>query len=166
MAFSEKLLAASEEIVLSRRPSWWAMARPAGAVAVGALAIWACMRLLPDGGAATVVKVVVLAQAVKLVVLAGCVSVLRWARTEYTLTSHRLVMRHGVIRRSVWELPLDAVARMSVESGRFEGRFGSGTLVVEAGEGGRGRVLRHFPLTEHARRTFAAARRAPGDRAA
>ena len=151
MAFPERLLEESEEILIDRRPSWAAMLRPAVLVLVGVLVVWACLRWLPNGGIATVVKVVVLAQAAKVIVLTGGVQVLRWARTEYTLTSRRLVMRHGVWRRSVWEVPLTGIARCSVESGWIDRRLGTGTLLVETYGQQPGRTLRSFPRAAHAR---------------
>ena len=59
--------------------------------------------------------------------------VLRWVRTRYAITTHRLVILRGWVSSAKHEaLPLDALGPRRIERNTLGKRWGYGTLVVES----------------------------------
>ena len=138
MPFPRRLLNDHEEVVLDLHPHWWALSGPA-------LALAACL------AAAVVASVAVHGAAHDPVVIALLVVVLvalwwfvrrylRWATTNFVLTTDRLIFRSGVLARHGRELPLERVEDVSFHQTLFERLLGAGDLLVESG-GERGQQV-------------------------
>ncbi|MDL4815420.1 PH domain-containing protein [Actinomadura opuntiae] len=148
------------EPLLDRRPCWWTLVRPLAKAGVAALAVWAGMRLLPGGGFLGFVKLAILVQAVKVLLVVGVVPVLRWLRCRHVLTGDRLALRQGVLRSRIWSVPLARVRSFSVEAGRVQRRLGAGNLVVVT-DTGETRAFKNFPDIDLARRELSRTRESP-----
>ena len=62
---------------------------------------------------------------------------LRWLSTTYTITTHRLLTRSGILHRVGKDLPLIRVNDVSYDQSLADRMFGCGTLEVQtAGENG------------------------------
>src|SRR5690606_38612242 len=65
---------------------------------------------------------------------------LRWATTNFVITSDRVIFRHGVIAKSGIEIPLERVNSVHFSQSIFERMIGAGDLLIESGaEGGQQR---------------------------
>jgi uncharacterized membrane protein YdbT with pleckstrin-like domain len=77
---------------------------------------------------------------------------LRWWTTVYVLTTHRLILRQGIIARSGRDIPLARINDVSFSHTAIERVLGCGTLVVEsAGERGQ-LTLTDIPRVEQIQR--------------
>lgn len=56
---------------------------------------------------------------------------LRWATTTYTLTSKRVITRHGILNRRGHDLPLSRISDVANERDLIDRFFGCGTLTLQ-----------------------------------
>jgi uncharacterized membrane protein YdbT with pleckstrin-like domain len=150
VAFPERLLAADEEVVLHLHPHWKQLILP--------VLVFLVVAGLGGFGAATVtVPAVQLGIAVVAVLLILWFTVrpaVVWAATHFVVTTHRVLLREGVLSRSGRDVPLARINDVSFEHTLFERMLGCGTLVVEsAGERGQ-LVLADIPHVESVQSTL------------
>jgi uncharacterized membrane protein YdbT with pleckstrin-like domain len=63
---------------------------------------------------------------------------LNWLASTYTVTTRRLITRHGVFTRTGHDIPLNRISDVSYERGIVDRMLGCGTLVIsDASERGR-----------------------------
>lgn len=128
MPFPRRLLFEGEEIVLDLRPHWWFFIGPAALLAASlAVLILVAVEDVGDWALLAGAGVVVAA-------LAWFVGrYLRWATTNFVLTSDRLVYRSGVVAKRGIEIPLERVNTVFSHQTVLERLLRSGDLVVESG---------------------------------
>jgi uncharacterized membrane protein YdbT with pleckstrin-like domain len=154
MGLPKNSLTEDEKIVLEFHPHWstlvatifWAVV----AIAVAGVVIF----FIPDGGAQTLIRLIVAAVGVLAVIVVGFLPFLRWVTTSYTLTNRRFVMRHGILSRSGRDIPLIRVNDVSFQHNLVERVLGTGTLVVESGGENGQLVLKKIPRVEHTQSTL------------
>lgn len=137
MGYPDKLLIDGEQVVTAFRPHWKVLLPAIFALLVAAAA----------GVAALVVALPQLAEVV-VVVLLAVVAVwlaakhgLRWFATQYVLTSHRLIVRRGIVNRSGTEIPLEQINTVSFSQSLVERLLRYGDLLIEsAGSNGQSRL--------------------------
>ncbi len=121
------LLQEDEELVLAIRPHWWslidAVGALVGAVALGVLAVWVSSP--PLQLAAAVVLVAAL--------LFFGYRYLHWSRTNFIVTSERVIFQRGLIARRGTQMPLEKINTVDFHQGVFERIIGAGDLVIESG---------------------------------
>lgn len=128
MAFPLRLLNEEEDIVLDLHPHWWFFMGPACLLVLALAGLIVLMNSdLPD--ALTMVAAAVALAA--LVWLLG--RYLRWATTNFVVTTDRLIYRSGVLGKSGTEIPLDRVNTMFFHQTFFERLLRSGDLIIESG---------------------------------
>ena len=54
-----------------------------------------------------------------------------WASTSYTLTSKRIITRHGILNRKGHDLPLTRISDIATDRGLVDRMFGAGTLTLQ-----------------------------------
>lgn len=132
MPYPRKLLNPHEEVAVDLHPHWWYFAKPVAAI-VGAIAVG--ILYLVIGGEGTFRKIVgylaliLLVAAIVLLVM----RYLRWATTNFVITSDRLIFRSGVVAKSGIEIPLERVNTVHFNQSVFERMVGAGDLVIESG---------------------------------
>jgi membrane protein YdbS with pleckstrin-like domain len=152
MSFLERVLADDETVVMNLRPHWKALIRPTLnlLLAVGVASFgYAAM---PDGkyqGEARIALIVlVLLEIVAFTVL----PYVRWRTTHFVVTTHRVIVRSGIIARHGRDVPLSRINDVTFAHTALERVFGCGTLVVESA-GERGQVtLTDVPRVEDVQR--------------
>jgi uncharacterized membrane protein YdbT with pleckstrin-like domain len=87
-----------------------------------------------------VVRSAVAGLAVALVLVLTVWPVLRWGSTHFILTTHRVLIRTGVLSRSGRDVPLGRIDDVSFEHSLLERLLRCGTLTVESA-GERGEVV-------------------------
>ena len=128
MPYPRKLLNNDETISVDLHPHWWYFVE-AAVTLVGAIVL-AILALVYDWGS-TVLWVLLIA-----IVLSAAWLVVRyfkWATTNFVVTSHRVIFRHGVISKSGIEIPLDRVNNVNFSQGIIERIIGAGDLLIESG---------------------------------
>jgi len=133
VAISSRLLNEGESVVFSTRTHAKALLLP-GVLLLVSLGLAAWVSNLTDG-------VVVMGGwgVGVLVILAFVVwPFLNWLASTYTVTTRRLITRHGVFTRTGHDIPLNRISDVSYERDVIDRMLGCGTLVVsDASEVGR-----------------------------
>ncbi|MGI9156091.1 MAG: PH domain-containing protein [Marmoricola sp.] len=126
MAISSKLLNSGESVVISTRTHPKALILPVLVlIVVGALAGY--LTSLVDAQAGLIAIWVV---AAALLVWFTVRPFLRWLTSTYTITSRRLITRHGIVTRTGHDIPLNRISDVSYERGVLDRMLGCGTLVI------------------------------------
>ncbi len=145
MPYPDKLLADDEEVVRHLHPHgltlFWPVVRLlliVGAASFGTAAV-------PAGRQQGILRMLILAVALVLLLRLMMVPFLRWRTTHYVITTHRLLLREGILARRGHDLGLSRITDVSYRQTLWERIINSGTLTIEsAGEGGA-TVLRRIP---------------------
>lgn len=150
MAYPAKLLGDGEEIVLDLHPHWKRLAVPVLVLLVIAAGYGFLLAQVDDG----TIRLVVGVAAVLLLLWRVGTPFLRWRSTLFVVTTRRVVVRQGVLRRSGRDVPMSRVNDVTFHHSLVERLLGCGTLVVEsAGERGQV-VLTEVPRVEQVQRTI------------
>jgi uncharacterized membrane protein YdbT with pleckstrin-like domain len=133
--FSRKLLNEGEDVVLDLHPHWEFFIKSGAAFTV-ALVLGVYVAFAMDDPAAAL-EVVSAVLVLGTLVWLG-LTYLRWATTNFVITTDRLIYRHGVLSKHGIEIPLERVNTVFFSQTILERILGSGDLVIEsAGEMGR-----------------------------
>lgn len=144
MPFPRKLLNEGEDVVLDLHPHWWYFVKPAAVLVlavVGAVA-----------SATNELNEVLVYGFAGLIIVSVAWLVVRyakWATTNFTLTTDRLIYRAGVLAKQGREIPLERINDISSSQSIFERIIGAGDLITESG-GERGQqVFSDLPKPFH-----------------
>lgn len=144
MGFPENMLVDDERVVLSLHPHWKRLVGAAIAtVLIVGLAIFGAV-VSPW----MILTYIIAGIAVLLLILYPLRRFLSWVTTRYVFTSHRILLRRGILSRSGRDIPLDRINDVSFQHNLLERMLGCGTLIIEsAGEHGQ-LTLRDIPHVE------------------
>lgn len=134
MGFPNNLLSDGEDVVLHMHPHWKELIGPAlWFVVVAALGAAGGILLPADWGDWTgYARVVVIAIAVILIVVLSVIPWTRWATTHYVFTTHRLLLRKGLISRKGRDIPYARINDVSFEQTVMQRVFRLGTLIIQS----------------------------------
>jgi uncharacterized membrane protein YdbT with pleckstrin-like domain len=128
MPFPRRLLFEGEEVVLDLRPHWWFFAGPAALLVVSlVLLVWVAVTEVGDWATLAMSGVVLAA----LLWFAG--RYLRWATTNFVLTSARVVFRSGVVAKRGIEIPLERINTVFMHQRILDRVLRNGDLTIESG---------------------------------
>ncbi|PWW22912.1 PH (Pleckstrin Homology) domain-containing protein [Geodermatophilus normandii] len=148
MPYPDKLLADDEEVVEHLHPHWttlfWPVVRLL--VVVGAGSYLAA--LVPDGRQQGVLRMALLAVVLGVLAVAVVRPVLRWWTTHVVLTTHRVLVREGVLSRRGRDVGLSRITDVSCRQTLPERFVRSGTIAVESVGDGGPLVLRRVPRSD------------------
>ena len=164
MPYPDKLLAEDEEVVRHLHPHWLTLVRPVLVLllVVGGTSFGAA--LVPAGASQGTVRAVLAGLA--LVVLGAAVlrPVLRWRTTHHVVTTHRVLLREGVLARRGRDIALSRIADVSYRQTLGQRLVRSGTLTIDClGEGGT-TVLERVPDCEGVQQLLVALMEEDADR--
>jgi uncharacterized membrane protein YdbT with pleckstrin-like domain len=140
MPFPRRLLFEGEEVVRDLRPHWWFFAGPAALLAGSLVAlIWIAMSF--DQAWLTLA-----AAGVVVAALAWFIGrYLKWATTNFVVTTDRVVFRSGVIAKRGIEIPLERINTVFSHQRILDRILRNGDLTIESG-GERGtETFFHIP---------------------
>ena len=151
MAYPDQLLADDEKVVKHLHPHWITLAFPilVFVVTVGLAAFLASV--MPSGSLQAPGRIAVAVIAVALLAWLVLIPFLRWRTTHYVLTTHRVMIRVGILSHHGRDIPLTRINDVSFEQTFWERLIGAGTLTVEsAGESGQQVLgdIPHAPATQ------------------
>lgn len=134
MPYPKKLLNDYEELAVDLHPHWWYFAESIFTFVVS-IVIGIVVLGTDESWLKWLALALIVASAVWLLV-----TYLRWATTNFVITSDRVIYRSGVIAKSGIEIPLERVNSVHFSQGVFERVIGAGDLLIESGaEGGQQR---------------------------
>jgi uncharacterized membrane protein YdbT with pleckstrin-like domain len=126
VAISKNLLNEGERIVVDTRTHPKALLLPILALVVF-LAIGVVVQTAVDQGAVTLIVWIVAAIGI---IWFFVRPLLIWLTATYTITTRRLITRHGVITRRGHDIPLTRVSDVAYEKDLIDRMLGCGTLVI------------------------------------
>jgi uncharacterized membrane protein YdbT with pleckstrin-like domain len=130
MSLPTKLLLADEDVKLDIHPHWVYFAEPVMLLLAG---------FVVGGGAlslrGTLGNVLGVLGLVALVAGMGwtLVRYMKWVTTNFVITSHRILHRHGVFAKAGVEIPIDRVMNVNFAQTVGERIIGAGSLLIESG---------------------------------
>jgi uncharacterized membrane protein YdbT with pleckstrin-like domain len=135
MPYPRKLLNDYEELAVDLHPHWWYFAEAVAALVATIILGIVVLVVNPDSWIKWLVLVLIVGSAIWVLV-----RYLRWATTNFVITSDRVIFRHGVVAKSGIEIPLERVNSVHFSQSVFERMIGAGDLLIESGaEGGQQR---------------------------
>jgi uncharacterized membrane protein YdbT with pleckstrin-like domain len=152
MGLPKHLLGDDEELVMVIRPHKRVLAAPLLILVLVLAAAGLLWSVVPTGSAQSALQWTIVLVAAAVIVRWVAWPCVQWWSTVYAITSHRLVTRTGVIRRSGHDMPLSRLNDVSFSHTLVQRMLGCGTIVAESG-GERGQlVLRDIPDVEKVQR--------------
>src|SRR5688572_28971096 len=134
MPYPKKLLNDYEELAVDLHPHWWYFAEAVFAFVVS-IVIGIIVLGTDESWLKWIALALIVASAVWLLI-----RYLKWATTNFVITSDRVIFRHGVVAKSGIEIPLERVNSVHFNQSVFERMIGAGDLLIESGaEGGQQR---------------------------
>jgi uncharacterized membrane protein YdbT with pleckstrin-like domain len=154
--YPEKILADDEQVVEHLHPHWGTLVPAALWFLVicgaGGAGIGFSHRLTGTGHEAVLIAIVVIG-----IVLLSRLSVvpwISWRTTHYVFTSHRVLIRRGVLRHEGRDIALQRINDVGFSQSLWERIVKSGTLTIEsAGEHGQ-ETLHNIPRSDQAQQTL------------
>lgn len=150
MAIDKDLLNEGETIVVSTRTHPKALILPILALVV-LLAVGVVVQRGIDQEIVTLVTWIVVAVGVVWFVLRPF---LIWLTASYTITTRRLITRHGVITRRGHDIPLTRISDVAYEKDLIDRLLGCGTLVISDASTHGQVALPDIPRIEHTQRAL------------
>jgi uncharacterized membrane protein YdbT with pleckstrin-like domain len=143
--YPDKLLAEDEEVVRHLHPHWLTLARPVLVLllVVGGTSFGAA--LVPAGPSQGTARTVLAGLALVVVVAAVLRPLLRWRTTHHVVTTHRVLLREGVLARRGRDIALSRIADVSYRQTLGQRLVSSGTLTIETVGDGGATVLERVP---------------------
>jgi uncharacterized membrane protein YdbT with pleckstrin-like domain len=140
MPFPRQLLLEHEKLVFDLKPHWIAILP---AIFWGILSVTASVFAFDfvddqDWGWGRTAVLVAVGLALYLFTV---LPILRWAFTNFVLTTDRVITRRGIIAKQSKEIPLERINDIAFNQTVFERMIGAGDLLIEsAGERGQERI--------------------------
>lgn len=148
VAFPENLLAGDEKVVKHLHPHWLTVFVPTVLfILVVGIASF-LVAVIPDGDAQDILRIVVIALAVIVLILLVVIPVLRWRTTHYVITTHRVMVRHGILSRTGKDIGLSRITDVSYTQSLWDRIIGAGTLTIESAGEGPPQVFANIPNSD------------------
>jgi uncharacterized membrane protein YdbT with pleckstrin-like domain len=131
MPFPRKLLLADEDVALDIHPHWVFFAESVGLLLLGIIMGIGALVLETGNlkkGLGWVGLVIIVAG-----ILWTIVRYMKWVTTNFVVTSHRILHRHGVFAKAGVEIPIDRVMNVNFAQSVQERLLGAGNLLIESG---------------------------------
>ena len=145
MGFPENVLARGEKVEKSLHPHWLTVALPT-VVAVMLVAIGVAVAVLtPDDRTGNTIQWVVVAIIVLAAIPLVLVPFLRWRTTHYVITSHRVMVRRGILTKSGKDITLSKITDVSFEQTLLDRIINAGSLRIESAGDSPDEMLRNIP---------------------
>jgi uncharacterized membrane protein YdbT with pleckstrin-like domain len=127
MPYPKKLLNDYEELAVDLHPHWWYFAETVFAFVVS-IVIGVVVLGTDESWLKWTALALIVASAIWLLI-----RYLKWATTNFVITSDRVIFRHGVIAKSGIEIPLERINTVFFNQTIFERMLRAGDLVIESG---------------------------------
>lgn len=145
MGFPENVLAKGERVERSIHPHWLTVVGPAFLgllLLAGAVTLAAVTPDDPTGNRIQWISVAVLAL---IAVPAVLVPFLHWRTTHYVVTSHRVMVRKGILSKVGKDITLSKITDVSFEQTLLDRIISSGSLRIESAGDSPDETLRNIP---------------------
>ncbi len=131
MGFPENVLANDEKVVRHLHPHWLSVATPAAVAGLLVVVAVVVAVLTPATGTGDVIQWIAVGVAV-VAVLAVLPPLVRWRSTNYVITTHRVMVRRGVLTKSGKDITLSKITDVSFRQSLLDRMIGAGSLHIES----------------------------------
>jgi uncharacterized membrane protein YdbT with pleckstrin-like domain len=143
--YPDRLLADDEKVVKHLHPHWITLVVPVLVFLLTLGIAGFLLAIIPDGSLQPAARIAVGVIAAAILVWLAVVPFLRWRTTHYVLTTHRLMIRTGILHHHGKDIPLNRINNVLYEQSLWDRNVNAGTLMVEsAGETGQ-QVFANIP---------------------
>jgi len=132
MGFPENVLARGERVERDLHPHWLTVVAP---TLVGLVLVAGCVLAVgwtPNDSTGNTIQWIAVAVLVLVAVFAVLVPYLRWRTTRYVITSHRVMVRRGILTKTGKDITLSKITDVSFSQTALDRMLGSGTLSIES----------------------------------
>ncbi len=132
MGFPENVLTSDEKVEKTLHPHW----RTAfGAIIIGLILIAAAVFvavITPDDTRGNWIQWITVGVAVLLAIPLVIIPFLAWRTTHYVITTHRVMVRKGILNKNGKDITLSKITDVSFSQTLLDRMLGSGTLSIES----------------------------------
>jgi uncharacterized membrane protein YdbT with pleckstrin-like domain len=132
MGFPDNVLTSDEKVEKSLHPHWRTVVGP---IVVGLILIAAAIYiadLTPDDTQGNWIQWIVVALAVLVGIPLVIIPILSWRTSHYVITTHRVMVRKGILSKSGKDITLSKITDVSFTQTPLDRMLGSGTLSIES----------------------------------
>lgn len=138
MPYPDKQLSDDEKVVEHLHPHWSTVFLPVLVLLVAAGLGGFLAAIVPGGGSRVPLRIAIAAVAVIVVIWLTIIPVLRWRTTHYVITTHRVMIRTGILSHEGHDIPLQRLNDVAFRQSFADRLIGAGSLTLEsAGEHGQ-----------------------------
>jgi uncharacterized membrane protein YdbT with pleckstrin-like domain len=158
VAYPDKILADDEKVVEHLHPSWITLV-PATLwflviCAAGGFALAEVYGNMSSGTGRTILVAIIIVAGVLLLCWLSLGPWIEWRTTHYVFTTHRVLIRRGVLRRTGRDISLQRINDVGFSQSLWDRVVRAGTLTIEsAGEQGQ-EVLTNIPRSDDMQQTL------------
>lgn len=155
VAYPEKILAADEDVVERLHPHWITLVPAVLAFLVICGLAGVGVAYAPSSGTGrSVVLIAVAVLGFLLICWLTLGPIVRWKTTHYIFTTHRVLIRRGVLRHVGRDISLQRINDVGFSQSLWDRMVGAGTLTIEsAGEHGQ-ETLDNIPHSDQQQQTL------------
>jgi uncharacterized membrane protein YdbT with pleckstrin-like domain len=132
MGFPENVLTNDEKVEKSLHPHWRTVFGP---VIIGLILIAAAVYvsyITPDDTRGNWIQWITVGVAVLLAIPLVIIPFLAWRTTHYVITTHRVMVRKGILNKNGKDITLSKITDVSFSQTLLDRMLGSGTLSIES----------------------------------
>ena len=139
MGFPDNVLADGEVVERSLHPHWLTMLTP---TVLGAVLV------TPDNSTSNLIQLILVVILLLVAVILVVVPFLRWRTTHYVITSHRVMVRRGILSKAGKDITLSKITDVSFHQSLLDRIIRSGTLTIESAGDSADELLRNIPRSD------------------
>ncbi len=148
MGFPENVLAEGERVEGSLHPHPLTVLGPVVLGFVLAAVGAGVSAMTPDDPTGNTIQVISIAVVCVLAIPLVLVPILRWRTTHYVVTSHRVMVRRGILAKEGKDITLSKITDVSFQQSLIDRIIRSGTLRIESAGDSPDEVLRNIPRSD------------------
>ncbi len=148
MGFPDNVLTSGEKVERDLHPHWQVVV-PATVIGIilAAAAIYIAY-ITPDDSTGNWIQWISVGVAVLLGIPLVIVPFIRWRTTRYVITTHRVMLRQGMVNKTGKDITLSKITDVSYERRMLDRMVGSGTLSIESAGDSPNELFRAIPHSD------------------
>jgi len=150
MAFPEKLLAKDEEVVEHLHPHWITLVPAIGGFIVVCALLGAGIGFVDN----KIARIIFAVLALVLITWWTVVPLIRWRSTHYVITSHRVLIRRGVLNHTGRDITLARISDVSYVQTIWDRIVRAGSITIESASENGQETLVDVPHADDVQQTL------------
>ena len=148
MGFPDNVLADGEKVERNLHPHWLTVLGPTLMAVVLAAVAGIAVLVTPDDSTGNTIQLVAVIILVLMALVLVVVPYLRWRTTHYVITSHRVMVRRGILSKTGKDITLSKITDVSFHQSLLDRIIRSGTLTIESAGDSADELLRNIPRSD------------------